>query len=113
MEDAINLMDIDNMVQKFLEEHQPGIATMHRLYFKNDNVLSLQALTVELAEELKNGCVTFFNKDNSIEELDPYLFYIANAVCKKLSTPFLKKKTDFPLIGISWSRFIAQYPSSR
>lgn len=91
----INLIDIDFLVQKFIKERETSIATLHRIYFKSGNAISLRALNEELIEELRTGCVTFVNKEAPLEELNDYLFYIANAVCKKLAKPFIKKKTEY------------------
>lgn len=83
-------------MDNFLQKHAQGITTMHRIYFKNTDPISVRALIAELTEELKTGCVTFFNKEDSeIEGLDPYLFYIANAFCRKKATPKIKKKTEY------------------
>jgi hypothetical protein len=92
----VNLLEIDSLVDTFLQKHAQGIATMHKIYFHNSDPLSVRALVAELVEELKTGCVTFFNKENpDLEELDSYLFYIANAFCKKKASPQVKKKTEY------------------
>jgi hypothetical protein len=91
-----NLLDVDSLIQEFLKKHEQGITTMHRIYFKNSNQLSVRSLITELMEELRTGCVTFLNKDDpAMEELDPYLFYIVNAFCKKKASPQIKKKTEY------------------
>ncbi len=91
-----NLVDIDFLIASFLKEHESGIATMHRIYFHDGDQLSLRALTVELMDELRTGCVTFLNKDEApMSELNPYLFYIVNAYCKKKAIPAVKKKTEY------------------
>lgn len=90
-----NLLDIDRLVQEFFKNHEQGIATLHRIYFKNNNQISLRALHAELEEEIKNGCVTFVNKGSDLSEIDNYLFYIANAFCKKHAVPIKKKKTEY------------------
>lgn len=96
MQTAMNLLDVDSLIEKFLQSHASGVATIHRIYFKDDNQLSLRALTAELMDELRTGCVTFLNKeDSSIDELDSYLFYIVNAYCKKRAAPQVKKKTEY------------------
>lgn len=92
----LNLLGIDSLVDSFLQRHAQGIATMHRIYFHNSDPLAVRALIAELVEELKTGCVTFFNKEDAdADGLDPYLFYIANAFCKKKAAPKLKKKTEY------------------
>lgn len=96
-----NLLKIDTLIESFLEKHKQGIVTMHRLYFHSDDELSIRALVAELFEELRTGCVTFLNKEDPVlEELDPYLFYIVNAFCKKRATlnP-VKKKSDYVCPG--------------
>src|ERR1700723_835124 len=98
-----NLLDIDILIESFLQRHHQGIITMHRFYFHSDDQLSLRALIVELTEELKTGCLSFFNKNSSIGELDPYLFYIANAFCKKCAIPVpSKNKTDYVCPGCTY-----------
>lgn len=98
-----NLLDIDTLVVNFLEKHRQGIATMHRLYFHNDDQLSVLSLTAELVEELKTGCVSFFNKNDSMEELDSYLFYIMNAFCRQRAAPAQsKKKSEYICPGCSY-----------
>src|SRR5580698_3668409 len=88
----LNLMDVDFLVEEFIKKHEQGITTLHRIFFKNDSQLSLRALKEELIEELRTGCVSFINKNSPMEEMDSYLFYIANAFCKKLSKPFVVKQ---------------------
>jgi hypothetical protein len=87
-----NLLEIDELIDNFLQEHQAGISTIHRTYYHTDNQLSLHAFIAELMDELRTGCVTFFNKGLPQEEINSYLFYIVNAFAKKISIP-LKAKT--------------------
>jgi len=91
----LNLMDVESLVQSFLKEHEQGIATLHSMYFKSGNQLSLRALQEGLVEELRTGCVSFINRDSPLDELDNYLFYIVNEYCKRLVTPQQKKKTEY------------------
>lgn len=91
-----NLLDVDSLIQEFLKTNAQGIQTIHRVYFHNTDALSVRALITELMEELRTGCVTFLNKDNApMEELNSYLFYIVNAVCKKKASLQIKKKTEY------------------
>lgn len=90
-----NLFEVDVFVNKFLQAHEQGVATMHRIYFHNSDQLSIRALTAELADVLKTGCVAFINKNRPMDEIAPYLFYIANDYCKKKSVPVIKKKTEY------------------
>lgn len=90
-----NLLDVDALVDKFLKEHEQGIATIHRINFHTSDALSLNALKAELVEELRTGVVTFWNKHSSIDEIDPYLFYIVNAYCKKRVAPQVKRKIEY------------------
>lgn len=90
-----NLLEVDVLVEDFLLKHEQGISTMHRIYFQTTNQVSLQSLIAELTEELRTGCVTFLNKDESLDGLNPYLFYISNAFCKKKAAPQVKKKTEY------------------
>ena len=92
---TINLLDIDSLVEKFIETHEQGIVTMHQRYFDSNNQVSIRALTTELFDELKVGCISFVNKNYPLEELDTYLFYVANAFCKKKAAPFIKKKSQY------------------
>lgn len=90
-----NLLDVDVLVESFMKNHSAGIKTMHHVYYKTDNQLSLDALKLEITNELRTGCTTFLNKGSPIEELNPYLFYIANAFCKKNAAPVIKKITEY------------------
>lgn len=91
-----NLMDAVSLVEDFIREREQSIATLHRIHFKTGNQLSLRALKEELIEELTTGCVTFLNKEDApMEELDSYLFYIANAFCKKVAKPIIKQKIEY------------------
>ncbi len=90
-----NLIEVDTLVGNFLQEHERGIATLHRVYFHNSDSLSVRALVAELQEELRTGCVTFLNKDLPMEEMSAYLFYIVNDFCKKRAVPLVKKKNTY------------------
>lgn len=90
-----NLLEVDTLVKAFLQEHDKGIATIHRVYFHNNDPVSVRALTAELMEELRTGCVTFINKDHPMEELNSYLFYIVNDYCKKKASTKVKKRTEY------------------
>ena len=92
---SLNLMDVDSLVEDFIKDREQGIATLHRIYFKSGNQLSLRALKEELVEELRTGCVTFLNKNLDMDELNDYLFYIVNAFCKKSAQPIIKRVTEY------------------
>lgn len=92
---ALNLVDVDSIVEDFLHKHRSGIASIHQGYFKTNNQISFNALIELLKNELRTGCVTFINKDSSLEDLQSYLFYIVNAFCRKLSSPESKKKSEY------------------
>jgi hypothetical protein len=92
---SLNLMDVDSLVEDFFREREQGIATLHRIYFKGSNQLSLRALQESLKEELRTGCVTFINNNSPIEEINDYLFYIVNAICKKLTISDVKHKVEY------------------
>jgi hypothetical protein len=94
-----NILEINTLIESFIQDHQSGIATLHRIYFKNDNTLSLRALIAEVMDELRTGCITFFNKEYDIEELNSYLFYIVNAFCKKRASYAVKKINDYVCPG--------------
>ena len=91
---TFNLMDVDEMVQQFLQHHRSGIASIHQMYFKSNNEVSFQALLELLKDELRTGCVSFINKNSPLEELSSYLFYIVNAFCRKTATPKTKRKSE-------------------
>jgi hypothetical protein len=91
----INLMDVDILVENFLDEREQGIATLHRIYFQSNNQLSLRAFKEELSDELRTDCVTFINKGAPLEELNGYLFYIANSFCKRIAKPIVKQKIEY------------------
>lgn len=91
----LNLMDVDSLVEDFIKEREQGIATLHRIYFKSSNQVSLRALKEELVDELRTGIVSFINKDSPMEELNNYLFYIVNAFCKKKTQPSAKQKIEY------------------
>lgn len=80
-----NLYEIDSLIEGFLQEHQAGISTIHKIYLHNTDKLAIQSFIAELMDELRTGCVSFFNKDFPFEELNSYLFYIVNAFAKKQS----------------------------
>lgn len=88
-------MEIDQLVEKFLQEREQGLQNLHRLYGQNKDQLSLRALKEELLPELKTGCITFINKGSPIEEINNYLFYIANSFCKKLQKTAIKPKAEY------------------
>lgn len=90
----LNLMDVDMMVEQFLQQHRSGIVSIHQMYFKSNNDVSFQALLLLLRDELRTGCVSFINKGSPLEELSPYLFYITNAFCRKTTAPKIKKKSE-------------------
>jgi len=89
-----NLLNIDELIALFMEEHKQGIITLHKTYFSN-NELSIEKLISELIVELRTGCVDFLNKEYPQSELGSYLFYIANEFCKKKSIPIIKKKSEY------------------
>lgn len=96
MTEPQNLIDVDTLVAQFLDQHSQGIATIHRIYFQNNDMLSICALVAELMDKLRTECATFLNRDLPIEELNPYLFYIVNAHCKeKAASSNPKKKTEY------------------
>lgn len=91
----LNLMDVDSLVEEFLKEREHGITTLYRIHFRDGSQIAVRALKEELKEELRTGVVTFINNGSSLDELHDYLFYIVNAVCKKLAKPSVKHKTEY------------------
>lgn len=104
MEEArsLNLIDVDILIDTFILERQQGIATLHRIFYKNSNQISLRSLIEELREELRTGCVAFINKNFPQNELHNYLFYIVNSFCKKNAKQEAKKKTEYLCPGCSF-----------
>jgi hypothetical protein len=93
---AISLLDVDSIIRDFYVRHDQGIVTIHRTYLYSSDPLSIRAFKEELADELRTGCVTFLNKNDSLEELDLYLFYIANDFGKKKASVLpSKKQTEY------------------
>jgi hypothetical protein len=92
-------LDVDALVDKFLEDKKQGISTLHRIFFKTSNYVSLQSLIAELKEELKTGCINLINKGSSLEDLDTYLFYIVNSHCKKRTAIKSKKRIEYVCPG--------------
>lgn len=90
-----NLIDVDSLIKDFCNKHKQGIITLHNVYLHDNNEVSARALLVELQEELKTGCVTFINKNDEMDELDSYLFYIANDFYKKKVKSQVKKLTEY------------------
>lgn len=90
-----NLLDVDSLIEDFVKKHEQGIATVHRIYFHNNDSLSIRSLVAELMDELRTGCVTFINKNDEMEGLDSYLFYIVNDYCKRKTADQVKKKTEY------------------
>jgi hypothetical protein len=100
MQDSITMLDVEKIVNSFLKERQAGIVTLHKVHFKNNNNdLSYRALVEEVFEELKSGCITFINKNNNLDGINAYLFYIVNAFCKKRAIPLTKKKIEYVCPG--------------
>lgn len=93
--EVANLLEVDKLVSDFLKSHEAGINTLHKTYYKTNDPLSLRALLVGVEGELKTGCCSFINKENPIDELGNYLFYIVNAYCKKNATQTTKRKTEY------------------
>ena len=88
-------MDVDSLVEEFLKEREHGIATLYRIHFRDGNQIAMRALKEELRDELRTGVVTFTNNGSPMEEINDYLFYIVNAVCKKLAKPVTKHKVEY------------------
>lgn len=92
---TLNLVDVDSMVEEFISSSHSSLVTLHQMYFKTGNQLSLHALIELLKNELRTGCVTFINKGAPLDELKPYLFYITNAFCRKVSSTGGKTKSEY------------------
>jgi hypothetical protein len=95
MNDQINILDIEELVNKFLVDSQQGVAYLHKLFYKTDNTVSLRSLIEELKEELKTGAIAYINGNKDVKEIYPYLFYIVNAYCKKHAVIKVKKETEY------------------
>jgi len=72
-------MNIDFLIQNFIKEREQGIKTLHNFYFQSKGAYSFKE---DLINELKEGCISFFNKNYPFEELNDYLFHIVNDYCK-------------------------------
>lgn len=93
--EVTNLLEVDKLVASFLKEHETGISTLHKFYYKTNDQLSLRAMIAGIEDELKTGCVSFLNKGNATDELGNYLFYIVNAYCKKNAVQVSRRKTEY------------------
>jgi hypothetical protein len=97
-----NYLNIDSIVETFINQHELGINTMYRIYFKSSNS-SLKELIAGLVNQLKIECIDYLNKDKDPEELDSYLFYIANSYCNSVAkltfVPEIKKKIYYSCPG--------------
>jgi hypothetical protein len=106
-----NLLEIDGIIEAFVQDYHNSISNLHKHYFHSSDILSLQAIIEELKDELRTGCVSFFNKNYPIEELNSYLFYIVNAFCKKRVASEIKKATEYLCPGCLFlgKESVAQY----
>jgi hypothetical protein len=95
----LNLFDVDVLVDTFISNKKQSFVTLHRIWFKNDNQVSLAAVTESIKNDLRTGCVSFINKNYDMNELDSYLIYIVNASFKSLAKPKIKKKTEYVCPG--------------
>lgn len=93
--ETLNLIDVDLMVEKFISTSYSSLVSLHQMYLKTDSKTSLPALIEMLKNELRTGCVTFINKGSPIEELKPYLLYISNMFCRKLSSSNSKRTIEY------------------
>jgi hypothetical protein len=91
----INLQDIDNLVLTFINNYYKSISHLHNKHFLYSDQLSINAFIEEIKDDLKTGCITFVNKNEELEGLDSYLFYIVNSCCKKLSNIPHKKQIEY------------------
>jgi hypothetical protein len=92
---SLNLMDVDDLVEEFLQEREHGINTLYRIHFRDGSQVGMRALKEELRDELRTGTVTFINNGSPPDEINDYLFYIVNAVYKKLAKPSTKHKAEY------------------
>lgn len=92
---SVSLIDVDALIESFIKDNATSINSLHKIYYQNDNPVSLQALKEGVKEDLRTGCVSFINKGSPIEELNNYLFYIVNAFCKKAGKPDNKQKIEY------------------
>jgi hypothetical protein len=90
-----NILEVESLIENFLKENDQGIRTIHKMFYKTSDELSLRALVSEVSEKLKDGCVTYLNKKYPIEEINSYLFYIVNAHCKENAVVSYKKQTEY------------------
>lgn len=91
----LNVLEVDKLVDKFINDSQKGIVYLHKTFYQTDNAISVQSLIEELKDELRSGVITYINKGEDIKEIYPYLFYIVNAYCKKNASFKVKKHTQY------------------
>lgn len=90
-----NLLNVDSLISLFLKEREVGINALYQMFVRDNNQLNKQAIYSELSEELKNGCISFINKNYPLEEINIYLFYIANSFMKKNNLVHFKKCVEY------------------
>ena len=86
LDNMTNLLDqseIENKIDDFFIHYANGLKTIYSTYFSSVSSLSIAAFNEELREELRDGCFTFINNKYPKNELNNYLFYIANSFAKK------------------------------
>jgi ribosomal protein L37AE/L43A len=89
-----NLIEIDELVETFISNNYVGISSVYKSHHHNYDQLSIKSFIESIKDDLKTGCVSFVNKNNSTKDLDSYLFYIVNSLSKRTSDP-IKKKTEY------------------
>lgn len=95
----LNLLDIENLLKDFLIAYDKGICTLYRVHCPGSDKLALQAFIEDIMDELRAGCVSFVNDNDSLDGLNQYLFYIVNANAKKMATQKIKKVTQYVCPG--------------
>lgn len=98
----LNLLEIDNLVDAFLLDNLKGIKTIHTVHYYLADELSFKSFLSEIKEILKNGCVTFLNKNSTLEGINNYLFYIVNDYAKKHGKTKPKVKIEYICPGCDY-----------
>lgn len=82
---ANNLLDIEILVRQFLGDHQIGITTICKAYFRKPEQLMITSLMEEMIGILKTNYASLISKQYPKEEIDQHLFYVANEFIKNKS----------------------------
>lgn len=94
----INLIEIDQLIDGFIKSNYMGIRSIYRAHHYDCDELEIKSFIELIKDELRTGCVSFVNSNNSVDNIDPYLFYIVNSISKR-SYQASKKKIEYVCPG--------------